>query len=155
MMGLLFIKSLAIIDYLEAKYPQNSVYPSNVKDAAMVKAMAMDIACEVHPLNNLRVQQFLSGEMGVSDQKKLEWLHHWMHQGFTSIEQQLAQTSGKFCFADKVTLADMCLIPQIYNANRFNVDLSNYSQINKVVENCAKLEAFVAAQPENQLDALQ
>ncbi len=147
-------QSLAIIDYLDDKFPQAALYPSNIKDKATVKALAFDIACEVHPLNNLRVQQYLSSELEVSDQQKSAWIDHWMRIGFTALEQRLTTTAGKFCFADTVTVADICLISQLYNANRFNIDLSAFANINRIADNCAKLDAFKQALPENQADAV-
>lgn len=147
-------QSLAIIDYLEEKYPEKSLYPDSLADKATVKAMAMDIACEVHPLNNLRVQQYLSQTVAVKDSVKTNWVHHWMHQGFASLEKQLEKVSGQYCFGNQITVVDICLVAQIYNAERFNVDLSAYPLINKVVENCRKHSAFIAASPENQPDAV-
>lgn len=146
-------QSLAIIDYLEDKFPENSLYPINVKQKAEVKALAFDIACDVHPLNNLRVLQYLSGELATTDQQKSQWYHYWIHQGFKAFEQRLVKTSGLYCYGDNVTVADLCLIPQIYNALRFKLDMSAYPMINKVADNCAKLPAFIEALPENQPDA--
>lgn len=146
-------QSLAIIDYLEDKFADIPLYPRNFKQKAEVKALAFDIACDVHPLNNLRVLQYLSAEMAATDKQKSKWYHHWIHQGFTALEIRLQNTSGLYCFGDNVTVADLCLIPQIYNAQRFNLDMSSYPYINKVAENCAKLPAFIDALPENQVDA--
>ena len=146
-------QSMAILDYLEEKYSQQSLYPASIEQKALVRAFAQDIACEVHPLNNLRVQQYLAGEMNVSDIDKMKWTHHWMHTGFLAIEQKLAQYSGLYSFGDQVTLADICLVPQVYNANRFNLDMTNYPLIAKVNSACNQLAAFVKALPENQLDA--
>ncbi|MGB0938419.1 MAG: maleylacetoacetate isomerase [Colwellia sp.] len=150
-------QSLAIIDYLEqlpsAKDGLNSFYPEPAKERAKVQAFSLDIACEIHPLNNLRVQQYLSQKMACNDTNKSQWINHWISIGFKAIEQQLTQTAGQYCFGDKVTLADICLIPQVYNAKRFKVDMTNYPYINKVVENCLILPAFIKALPENQKDA--
>ncbi len=147
-------QSIAIIDYLDAKYPDVALYPCDIKQCAHVKALAFDIACEVHPLNNLRVQQYLASELEASDQQKLTWMHHWMTKGFKAVEKQLTSTAGTYCFGDTVTMADICLIPQIYNANRFGVDLSPYPLINRVVDTCSQHPAFIAAAPENQHDAV-
>ncbi len=146
-------QSLAIIDYLEAKYPQVALYPDNIADKAQVQALTLDVACEIHPVNNLRVQQYLARELKVSDADKLTWSHYWMSTGFAAIEKKLAATSGKFCFGDQVTMADICLIPQVYNANRFNLDMSPYPLICGIVERCNQLTAFIKALPENQSDA--
>ncbi|WP_286233055.1 maleylacetoacetate isomerase [Thalassotalea sediminis] len=147
-------QSIAIIDYLDAKYPQCSLYPENIESRALVSALMLDIACEIHPVNNLRIQQYLVSELHCSEQDKLTWSHHWMHKGFSAIEEKLKATSGLYCFGDQITIADLCLIPQVYNAKRFNVDMSRYPLISKVVDNCNLLPAFISAMPENQPDAV-
>ncbi|QBY05315.1 maleylacetoacetate isomerase [Thalassotalea sp. HSM 43] len=146
-------QSLAIIDYLDEKYPQSPLYPQDLKDKTQVKALAYDIACDVHPLNNLRVLQYLSGPLAVSDAQKSEWYKHWISQGFAALETRLQQCAGKFCYKDQPSVADLCLIPQIYNAKRFNIDMSPYPTINRIEQECAKLNAFIDALPENQDDA--
>ncbi|WP_371189642.1 maleylacetoacetate isomerase [Thalassotalea maritima] len=152
--GFIVNQSLAIIDYLDEKHPQPALYPKDIKDKATVKALAYDIACDIHPLNNLRVLQYLSTELSVTDQQKTAWYQHWIQQGFNALEQQLAKTAGQFCFGDTVTVADLCLIPQIYNAKRFNVDLTPYPTLLKIDANCHQLAAFVEALPEHQIDAV-
>ena len=147
-------QSLAIIDYVDANYPGLSLYPDDAKTRAKVQALALDIACDIHPLNNLRIQQYLAGDMKVAVQAKSAWLDHWMTIGFNAIEKRLVQTAGCYCFQDQITVADICLVAQVYNAQRFNVDMSAYPYINRVVENCNKLEAFQLALPENQPDAV-
>ena len=146
-------QSLAIIDYLEHSHPKQALYPSDAKGRVKVQALALDIACEVHPLNNLRVQQYLAGTLKVTDEAKQLWLEHWMTIGFTAIEIQLNDSAGRYCFADSVSVADIFLVAQVYNAHRFNVDMSAYPIINQVVENCNKLPYFIKALPENQADA--
>jgi len=146
-------QSLAIIDYLEQTIPEHSLYPNDAKGKAKVQALSLDIACEVHPLNNLRVQQYLANSLKVNDEAKQSWLEHWMSIGFAAIETQLKASAGQYCFADTVTVADICLVAQVYNAHRFNVDMSPYPLINRVVKNCNKLPAFISALPENQEDA--
>ena len=146
-------QSLAIIDYLDETHTDSTLYPSNIKDRATVKALAYDLACEIHPLNNLRVLQYLSNQLNITDDEKTAWYHHWIKEGFSALEQRLTKTSGLYCFGDKVTVADLCLIPQIYNAKRFNVDMSAFTLINNIESNCAKLPAFIDALPENQADA--
>ncbi len=146
-------QSLAIIDYLEAKYPQASLYPKNMADKALVQALTLDLACEVHPLCNLRVQQYLVTDLALPEQAKLDWSHYWMNKGFIAIEQKLKKTSGQYCFGDQVSVADLCLVPQVYNANRFAVDMSSFPLINAIVERCNQLPAFIKALPENQQDA--
>lgn len=146
-------QSLAIIDYLDHAHTAQALYPKEVKNRAKVQALSLDIACEIHPLNNLRVQQYLSNSLNVDDKAKQTWLEHWMTIGFKAVETQLKVSAGQYCFADAVSVADICLVAQVYNANRFNVDMSAYPVINQVVENCNKLPAFIKALPENQDDA--
>lgn len=146
-------QSLAIIDYLEQSNPTHALYPSGAKAKAKVQALALDIACEVHPLNNLRVQQYLTHSLKATSEAKQAWLEHWMSIGFTAIETKLNETAGLYCFADTVSVADICLVAQVYNAHRFNVDMGSYPLINRIVENCNMLPAFIRALPENQSDA--
>jgi maleylacetoacetate isomerase/maleylpyruvate isomerase len=150
----LITQSMAICEYLDEAYPDTfSLLPESAKDKAQVRALANIVACDVHPLNNLRVQQYLVNEMDVTDENKMVWYHHWIHEGFSALEAMLKNTAGKYCFGDNVTLADVCLVPQVFNANRFKVDLSEYPTLVSVVENCEKLEAFQKAHPNNQPDA--
>lgn len=146
-------QSMAIIDYLDEVYGDGALYPANVRDKAVVKALAQDIACDIHPLNNLRVLQYLAKELEVTDQQKTAWYHHWINTGFASLEKQLERFAGLYCFGDKVTVADLCLMPQVYNARRFNIDLTGYPKLLEVVANLEKLKAFEQALPENQPDA--
>ena len=146
-------QSLAIIDYLEQITNGNALYPSDAKSRAKVHALSLDIACEIHPLNNLRVQQYLTNTLSIADEAKQLWVEYWMNVGFISIEKQLTSSAGQYCFADTVSVADICLVAQVYNAHRFNVDMSAYPLINKIVKNCNELPAFIRALPENQLDA--
>lgn len=146
-------QSLAIIDYLEQSTSENTLYPKEAKSRAKVQALALDIACEIHPLNNLRVQQYLAKSLNITNEAKQLWVDHWMNVGFIAIEKQLTSSAGLYCFADTVSVADICLVAQVYNAHRFNVDMSAYPLINKVVKNCNNLPAFIKALPENQSDA--
>lgn len=146
-------QSLAIIEYLDEVYPDPPLLPHDVKDKAIVRAMALAIACEIHPLNNLRVLQYLSGPAGLDEAAKSAWYHHWIHSGFSALETQLATYAGRYCFGDTVSLADLCLIPQVYNAKRFNVALSAYPHIERIYDNCLQLDAFIQASPEQQADA--
>ncbi|MBL4910927.1 MAG: maleylacetoacetate isomerase [Alteromonadaceae bacterium] len=150
---LVLSQSVAILDYLDACYQQAPLYPKNIADKAKVQALALDIACEIHPVNNLRVQQYLVNELSVTDKQKLAWVHHWMAIGFSSVEKQLANTAGQYCFGDKLTMADLCLVPQVYNAVRFGLTMSKYPLIVGICERCNKLDAFMKALPENQDDA--
>lgn len=146
-------QSLAIIDYLDNAYSELSLYPTDIQQKAKVQALALDIACEIHPLNNLRVQLYLTKDLTLNDKAKSAWVEHWMKVGFKAIEQQISKTAGLYCFGDNVTVADICLVAQVYNANRFQVSMDEYPHIVQVVNNCNKLSAFIKALPENQHDA--
>lgn len=146
-------QSLAIIEYLEEKYPQEALLPSNIEHRAIVRSMAQAIACEIHPLDNLRVLQYLVKDMGVSDADKMRWYQHWITLGFTALEAQLSQYAGRYCFGDTPTLADICLVPQVYNAKRFNVPLDDFPNIVRIDHACNQLSAFADAAPEQQHDA--
>jgi maleylpyruvate isomerase len=146
-------QSIAIVEYLDDKYPSVAIYPENILAKAKVKALALDVACEMHPVNNLRVQQYLVSHFSLQESDKLIWSHHWMNVGFLAVEQQLKVNSGKYCFGDNITMADICLVPQVYNAYRFNLDMSEFPNICRVAENCNQHAAFIAALPENQVDA--
>ncbi|MGI2170557.1 maleylacetoacetate isomerase [Shewanella sp. MF05960] len=146
-------QSLAIIEYLEEKYPEEALLPSNIEHRAIVRGMAQAIACEIHPLDNLRVLQYLVKDMGVSDADKMRWYQHWITVGFTALEAQLSQYSGRFCFGDTPSLADICLVPQVYNAKRFNVPLDDFPNIVRIDTACNQLAAFADAAPEQQHDA--
>lgn len=146
-------QSIAIIEYLDEKHPSVALYPKDIVAKAKVKALALDIACEMHPVNNLRVQQYLVKNLLLQESDKLTWSHHWMNLGFVAVEQQLTLSAGKYCFGDNITMADICLVPQVYNANRFNLDMSKFPHICRVAKNCQQHAAFIAALPENQADA--
>lgn len=146
-------QSLAILDYLEQAYPQVPLLPTSIQDNAKCKALAMDIAIDVHPLNNLRVLQYISGPMAKSDEDKMAWYFHWLEVGFSAFEKTLQQTAGEYCFGDNVTWADICLVPQVYNALRFKFDMSPYPKIQSICHKLNQLDAFIDAAPENQPDA--
>lgn len=146
-------QSLAIIDYLEEAFPNDALYPNDLLMKSKVKSMAMDIACDVHPLNNLRVLKKLKS-LELSQDQVDDWYHHWIHKGFAAIEKNLKKHSGDYCFGDRVTVADICLVAQVYNANRFKVDLNEYPLIRQINQNCLKLPAFDLAKPENQPDSV-
>ena len=147
-------QSMAIIEYLDEVYPQAPLLPVEAADRAVVRAMAQTIACEIHPLNNLRVLQHLSGELAVSDEQKQQWIAKWVTRGFEALEAMLAKHGGRFCFGDQPTLADLCLVPQVYNANRFKVPLDAFPHIQRINANCLALPAFADAAPEQQADAV-
>lgn len=147
-------QSLAIIEYLDEIHPQTPLLPASALERAHVRAMALTVACEIHPLNNLRVLQYLTQTLGVDEAAKNTWYHHWVASGFAALETLLVRHSGRYCFGDTVTLADLCLVPQVYNAQRFNVDLTPYPNIMRVWTECNQLEAFADAAPERQADAV-
>lgn len=149
-------ESLAIIEYLEEAYPDTPrLLPRSARACARVRALAQMVACDIHPLGNLRVLQYLTRELGASDEQKLGWSRHWIEVGFKAIEAVLAGSdhTGKFCEGDTPTLADCCLMPQVYNARRFGVSLPRYPTIVAIDAACGKLDAFRQASPEAQADA--
>jgi maleylpyruvate isomerase len=148
-------QSLAIIEYLEETHPEPALLPKEPIERARVRAIAQAIACDIHPLNNLRVLRYLVGPLKVSDEAKNEWYRHWVVEGLTALERSLtpAAGTGTFCHGDKPTLADICLVPQVYNAERADVDLSLFPRITKIVAACRELRAFQDADPAKQADA--
>jgi maleylacetoacetate isomerase len=146
-------QSLAIIEYLDEVYPEPALLPVESADKARVRALALDIACDIHPLNNLRVLQYLSGTLALTEAQKQQWITHWLHTGFSALEQRLSHTAGQFCFGDNVSLADLCLVPQVFNAQRFSLDMSAFPLISHIHHQCQQLAAFALASPEQQPDA--
>jgi len=148
-------QSLAILEYLEERFPAPALLPPGLLDRAHVREISLAIACDIHPLNNLRVLRMLKQELGVSDEVKQQWIQHWIALGFGALEKQLAASAqrGRFCFGDTPTMADCCLIPQIFNARRFSVDMTPYPTLAGIDEACNALKAFQLAQPSAQPDA--
>ncbi|WP_027009146.1 maleylacetoacetate isomerase [Conchiformibius kuhniae] len=147
-------QSLAIIEYLEETRPQPPLLPAAAPERARVRALSQLIACDIHPLNNLRVMQYLAAHFGADDARKNAWYAHWIGEGFAALEQMLQSPhTGRFCHGDTPTLADCCLVPQVYNARRFGCDLSAYPAIVRIDAECARLPAFADAAPEHQPDA--
>lgn len=148
-------QSLAILEYLDEMWPQPPLLPAKARDRARVRALAQMVACDIHPLNNLRVLQYLEREWGAPQPERDEWVKHWMREGFAAFEALLADNpaTSDFCDGDAPGLADCCLVPQLYNAHRFGVDLAPYPTLRKVEANCLRLPAFDAARPERQPDA--
>lgn len=144
----LLTQSLAICEYLEETYPQPALLPNDAIGRARVRALALSIACDIHPLNNLRVLRRLEAQFAADQAGKDAWYQHWIQSGFEAFEQQIQSTHGQYCFGDTVTLADLALVPQVYNARRFNCDLSAYPTMRAIEQRCLALDAFARATPE-------
>jgi maleylacetoacetate isomerase len=143
-------QSLSIIMYLATRFPEPPLLPADVAEAAHVRSMALTIACDIHPLNNLRVLKELKGPLG-HDQATIDaWVAHWISEGFAALDAIAAPRAGKFLFGDSPTIADICLVPQMYNARRFNVPVEAYPTLVRADANASKLDAFARAHPDKQ-----
>jgi len=153
--GAVLTQSLAIIEYLEEIHPHPPLLPSTPADRAFVRAIALAIAADIHPLDNLRVLNYLRDELAVDDAGRSRWYAHWIAVGFASLEARLARDPrvGRFCFGDAPTLADVCLVPQMGNAERMHCPLDAYPTLRRVREAALELPAFAAAAPDRQPDA--
>ena len=153
--GRVLTQSLAIVEYLEETYPEPPLLPAEAAARARVRAIALQIACDIHPLNNLRVLNYLLGTLGVAKEQKDGWYRYWVDVGFEALEKMLAHDAdtGRFCHGERPTLADVCLVPQIANARRFNIDMSPYPTLARIESACNAIEAFAAAAPARQPDA--
>ncbi len=149
-------QSMAICEYLDENFDGPSLLPDEPFLKAQVRSVCQAIACDVHPINNLRILKYLKGELGISDEAKDTWYHHWIHQGFSALESQLVKfaKNGDFAFGQEWTLADAFIVAQMYNARRFEVDLSQYPRLVAIEQHCLTLDAFKDAQPESQPDAV-
>jgi maleylacetoacetate isomerase len=143
-------QSLAICDYLDAHYETNSFVPDDPADRAHVLALALTVACDIHPLNNLRVLKYLQGSLGQDEQTKDDWYRHWVTEGLAALETMAAPRAGAWLFGDSPSLADICLIPQLYNARRFSVPLAPYPTLRRADETASAHPAFAAAHPDRQ-----
>ena len=143
-------QSLAILNYLDMRYPNQPLIPASAEARAHVVAMALTIACDIHPLNNLRVLKYLKHELGHSQGDVDRWYAHWISEGLPALEALAAPRAGAFLWGDAPTAADVCLVPQLYNARRFNVPLDAYPTLLRADENANKLDAFAAAHPDRQ-----
>jgi len=141
-------QSLAIIHYLEASRPEPLLAPADPAERAHVLALALTIACDIHPLNNLRVLKYLGGPLGQEQDARDDWYRHWIGEGFAALEALAADRAGRFLFGDKPTLADICLVPQMYNARRFAVPLEEYPTLLRADAEASRLEGFAAAHPD-------
>ena len=148
-------QSLAIVEYLDEMYPEPPLLPSAPLDRAYVRSIALAIACDIHPLNNLRVLRYLVRELKVDDEAKDAWYRHWCEEGLGALEKRISADgrAGKFCLGDTPTLADCCLVPQVFNALRFEVDMAQFPTIARIHAACSELDAFAAAHPSKQPDA--
>jgi len=148
-------QSLAILEYLDERYPLPPLLPASIEDRSRARQLASTIACDIHPLNNLRVLKYLTGKLGLSDEAKVEWIAHWIKLGFEALETELRTSAsrGDCCVGDRPTIADCCLVPQLFNAQRFNIDLSAYPTLLAIHRACEALPAFQAAHPSRQPDS--
>ena len=148
-------QSMAIIEYLEEAHPTVPLLPQDAPGRARVRELAQIIGCDIHPINNLRVLSYLVKQLGLSEQAKTEWYRHWVIEGFQSLEAHLARDpgAGPFCHGDRPTIADCYLVPQVFNAQRFDVDLKAFPNIARINALCTDLPAFKAAHPSRQPDA--
>jgi maleylacetoacetate isomerase/maleylpyruvate isomerase len=153
--GTRLTQSLAMIEFLDEKYPQPPLVPKDALGRARVRSIALLIACEIHPLNNLRALNYLRKNLGLGEEQVNAWYRHWIADGLAKLEAELTQTPGtsRFCHGDTPTMADCCLVPQIFNAKRYKCDLAPYPTAMRVFEQCMQLEAFDRAQPSKQADA--
>lgn len=147
-------QSLATMEYLEEKFPQPPLLPHAPAERAYVRTVALAVACEIHPLNNLRVLRYLVREMGLAEEKKNTWYRHWVEAGLAQIERMLVDggRTGRYTFGDGVTLADICLVPQIFNAQRYDCRLEHVPTVMRIFDACMQVAAFENARPEKQPD---
>jgi len=152
--GQTLIQSLAIIEYLDEIYPDPPLLPKDPAGRARVRALADIVACDIHPINNLRVLRYLMHELGHDEAAVAAWYNHWIAAGFDALEPLLANDAptGAFCHGDMPGLADVTLVPQVVNAERYHLDLAPYPTLTRIYENCMKLEPFITAHPNNQPD---
>ncbi len=143
-------QSLAIIVYLDQAFPEPPLVPRDPADGAHVRAMALAVACDIHPLNNLRVLKYLKNDLGHSQDEIDLWYAHWVREGLGALETMAKPGAGRFLFGDEPTIADVCLIPQLFNARRFNVPVDDFPTLLRADENAARLDAFDAAHPDRQ-----
>ena len=151
--GVVVTQSLAIVEYLDARFPAPRLIPADPVERAHVQSLAQIVACDIHPLNNLRVRRYLGGELGLDEDGIARWSRRWIADGFTALEARLETTSGgSYCHGEGVTVADVMLVPQVYNARVLGCDLSRWPTLARVADHLAALDAFVRAAPENQPD---
>ena len=144
-----YTQSLALIEWLDAVYPQPALIPADPSDALKVRSAALTVACDIHPLNVPRVLKYLADPAGLSEEERRGWYRHWVREGFAVLERQLVreQTRGAFCVGNRPTLADICLVPQVLNARRFGVDVEDFKRIGEIYDRCLQDAAFQNAAP--------
>lgn len=154
--GEVLTQSLAIIEYLDALYPQPPIFPLDPLAKAKILELAYIICMDIHPINNLRVLNYLTNNLKIDDDQRLQWYQHWVKMGMSSVETRLKKlgANGQFCYGNQVTLADICLIPQVYNALRYACDMTEFQTVMSIYENCLKRPEFLRACPEVQKDAV-
>ena len=148
--GVRLTQSLSIIVYLDRKFREPPLMPADPADAAHVRSLALTVACDIHPLNNLRVLKYLKNNLGVSEEAKDEWYRHWVAEGLAALEEMARPRAGAFLFGDQPTIADVCLVPQLYNARRFSVPIADYPTLRRADETASAHAAFAAAHPDRQ-----
>jgi maleylacetoacetate isomerase len=155
--GRVLAESLAIMEYLDETHPEPPLMPQGALDRAYVRAVSQVVACEMHPLNNLRVLRHVKHTYGLDDGGVNAWYRHWIAEGFGMLEGYLVREgyAGRFCYRDMVTIADCCLVPQVFGAQRYQCDLAPYPTVMRIFGECMKLDAFASAQPSKQPDAVQ
>jgi maleylacetoacetate isomerase len=153
--GRILTQSLAIIEYLEETHPKPPLLPKDPADKALVRSLALVVACEIHPIQNLRVLNYVKATYSQTDEQVNKWAQHWIDLGLSALQEMIVgqPKRGKFCFGDSPTLADICLVPQLGNARRYGCDLTKYSTILEIEKNCNAIPAFADAAPEKQPDA--
>lgn len=153
--GGVLTQSLAIVEYLDEVWPEPPLLPADPLGRARVRSLAQVIACDIHPLNNLRVLQYLGRRLDLADAVRDTWYRHWIGEGFTALEAMLAgnPATGTYCHGEAPGMADLCLVPQVYNARRYDCDLSGYPTLVRIADACEALPAFRDAAPDNQPDA--
>ncbi len=153
--GFQLSQSLAIIEYLDEQFPNVRLLPDSIQARARVRQITLAISCDIHPLQNLRVLKYLTTKLGLSEDDKMGWIHHWLTLGLAALEAELARSSlrGKFCVGDQPTMADCALVPQMFSAVRFGVDISPFPTLRSIYEHCEAIPAIAAAHPARQPDS--
>jgi maleylacetoacetate isomerase len=152
--SLVLTQSMAILEYIDELHPQPPLLPGAIEARARTRQLALLIACDIHPLNNLRVLKYLARDPSFDDARKQAWICHWIAAGFDALEAELAAgAAGRFCVGDAPTLADCCLVPQVFNAQRFGIDIEHFPTVARIAAACSELDAFQRAHPGRQPDA--